>query len=189
MTFFVVMILLFFAVIGLVAGLLYYLPRRIPNAKKSKLVSRILGLLLLAFLISIVFEDQLFTKGNARSLVEEQQIILSDRIQLVHNASMWSPGDYYHTFTLMISQRDKENAIFQIRNAEKFIDFDGSNQDYFYQQLDSYHGPKVIRNYETADSYVREYFEPSGKEGYAPTFRRISISKSGNELIFEDIDD
>lgn len=52
-----------------------------------------------------------------------------------------------------------------------------------------YFGPKVTQNYETENAYVREYFEPSGREGYAPTFRRISISKTKNELIFEDIDE
>ena len=50
-----------------------------------------------------------------------------------------------------------------------------------------YIGPKVIQNYETKYAFVREYFEPSGQEGYAPTFRRVSISKSKNELTFEDI--
>lgn len=38
-------------------------------------------------------------------------------------------------------------------------------------------------------AFVREYFEPSGSEGWAPTFRRISISKTQNTLTFEDIDE
>jgi hypothetical protein len=42
---------------------------------------------------------------------------------------------------------------------------------------------------EVIDAYVREYFQPSGQEGYAPTFRRISIYKNKNELTFEDIDE
>ena len=46
-----------------------------------------------------------------------------------------------------------------------------------------------LKLHETENSYVREYFEPSGQEGYAPTFRRISISKTKNELTFEDIDE
>jgi hypothetical protein len=47
----------------------------------------------------------------------------------------------------------------------------------------------VTQNYETEKAFVREYFQPSGQKGYAPTFRRISISKSDNELTFEDIDE
>lgn len=54
---------------------------------------------------------------------------------------------------------------------------------------DRYFGKKVIQNHETEDSYVREYFEPGRHEGYAPTFRRISMSKTKNELTFEDIVD
>lgn len=47
----------------------------------------------------------------------------------------------------------------------------------------------MIQNYETEITYVREYFEPNGKEGYAPTFRRISISKTENVLKYEDIEE
>ncbi|WP_327983654.1 hypothetical protein [Bergeyella porcorum] len=38
-------------------------------------------------------------------------------------------------------------------------------------------------------AFVREYFEPSGREGWAPTFTRISISKTKNTLTFEDINE
>lgn len=104
-------------------------------------------------------------------------------------------GDYYQTFTLKISERDKQEAILKIKNSDDFKIYRTINQSiidsliYLHQNLDRYFGPKVVKNYETENSYVREYFQPSGRKGYAPTFRRISISKTESELTFEDIDE
>ena len=137
----------------------------------------------------IIFEDQLFTKNRANKLVEEQGIELIDEFELVHNESMTAIGDYYHTFTLEISEKDKQRAISEIKNSDNF-QLDNHSIDYKpYLSKNRYFGPKVIQNYETEYAFVREYFEPSGQKGYAPTFRRISISKSKNELTFEDIDE
>ena len=136
-----------------------------------------------------VFEDQLFTKGNAKELVEEQQILLQDKFELKENKSMSAIGDYYHTFTLKISERDKQSAIATIKRSDNFKADNTSIDQTLYLSDNRYFGPKVTQNYETENSYVREYFEPSGRKGYAPTFRRISISKTKNELTFEDIDE
>lgn len=99
--------------------------------------------------------------------------------------------DYYHTFTLRISERDKQNAISKIKGADNF-QLNISNVEilpYYSQASNRYSGEKIIQNYETENSYIREYFESFGKEGYAPTFKRISISKTKNELTFEDIEE
>lgn len=137
----------------------------------------------------MIFEDQLFTKTNAKDLVEEQQILLAERFELKENKSMSAIGDYYHTFTLKISTNDKCNAILKIKSAHNFKKYNSSIDQTLYIPGKSYFGSKVIQNYETADAYVREHFEPSGLEGYAPTFRRISIYKTKSELTFEDIDE
>ena len=144
---------------------------------------------MLTLLLWTVFEDQLFTKGNAKELVEEQQIILDDKFELKENKSMSAIGDYYHTFTLEISERDKQNAILKIKSSDNFKADNTSNDQLLYLSDQRYFGPKVTQNYETENAYVREYFQPSGQEGYAPTFRRLSISKTNNELTFEDIDE
>ena len=136
-----------------------------------------------------VFEDQLFTKGNAKEFVEEQQFLLQDKFELKENKSMSAIGDYYHTFTLKISERDKQSAIAKIKSADNFKTDNTSIDQTLYLSDNRYFGPKVTQNYQTENSYVREYFKPSGREGYAPTFRRISISKTNNELTFEDIDE
>lgn len=165
-------------------------PKNLDIQKTAKYLTIIYGLFVLTIGLYITFEDQLFTRNNARELVEEQDIKLSNDFELFKNESMSAIGDYYHTFTLKISERDKQNAITKIKNADNFIANNASIESLLYQtEPDRYFGKKIIQNYETENSFVREYFEPSGRQGYAPTFRRISISKSKNELIFEDIDE
>ena len=158
-------------------------------AKTGKYLAIIFGLLVLTLVLWIVFEDQLFTKNNAKELVQEQQILLVDKFELQENKSMSAIGDYYHTFTLKLSERDRQNAIVQIKSADNFKADNSSIDQTLYISDKRYFGPKVTQNYETENAYVREYFQPSGQEGYAPTFRRISISKTKNELTFEDIDE
>ena len=144
---------------------------------------------MLTIVLWTVFEDQLFTKENAKELVEDQQILLQDKFELKENKSMSAIGDYYHTFTLKLSERDRQNAILKIKSDANFKADNSSIDQTLYFSDNRYFGPKVTQNYETEYGYVSEYFQPSGQEGYSPTFRRISISKTNNELIFEDIDE
>lgn len=182
--------LLFLVFIGISIGiglLLYFVPKRLGYPKTSKYLTFGYGLILLIIVFLIVFEDQLFTTDSTNRLVEEQGIELVDEFELVNNESMSAIGDYYHTFTLEISERDKMKAISEIKNSDNFQTVNNSIEQMLYMSDNRYFGPKVIQNYETEYAIVREYFEPSGQEGYAPTFRRISINKSKNELTFEDI--
>ncbi len=187
---FIGLLILFFVGLPIgIACLLYFIPKKLGYPKTGKYLAIIFGLLVLTMVLWTAFEDQLFTKGNAKELVEEQQILLQDKFELKENKSMSAIGDYYHTFTLEISERDKLNAIEKIKSANNFKTDNTSIDQTLYLSDNRYFGPKVTQNYETKNSYVREYFEPSGREGYAPTFRRISISKTKNELTFEDIDE
>lgn len=102
---------------------------------------------------------------------------------------MYGPNCAGPTCTLKISERDKRHAITKINSADNFKTDDSSINQTLYLSDQRYFGPKVTQNYETEDAYIRECFEPSGQAGYAPTFRRISISKTNNELIFEDINE
>ena len=187
---FIGLLILFFVGLPIgIACLLYFIPKKLGYPKTGKYLTIIFGLLVLTMVLWTVFEDQLFTKGNAKELVEEQQILLQDKFELKENKSMSAIGDYYHTFTLEISERDKQSAIAKIKSADNFKAANTSIDQTLYLSDNRYFGHKVTQNYETENSYVREYFEPSGRKGYAPTFRRISISKAKSELTFEDIDE
>lgn len=178
--------------IGLPIGigcLIYFIPKSLGYPKTAKYLTVIFGLLVLTIILCTVFEDQLFTKENAKELVEEQEILLQDKFELKENKSISAIGDYYHTFTLELSERDKQNAITKIKSADNFKVYNHSIGQTLYLSEKRYFGPKATQNYETENAYVREYFQPSGQKGYIPMFRRISISKTNNELTFEDIDE
>lgn len=158
--------------------------------KTAKYLSILFGSVILVVAVFLIFEDQLFTANEARKLVEEQNIRLRDKYVLLDNqSSSTMGGDYFHTFTLKISENDKQGAIREISGAKDFTTDVKSINRTLYLSGNRYFGPTIIQNYETPDAYVREYFKPSGTRGYAPTFRRISISKSENKLTFEDINE
>lgn len=97
--------------IGALGLLFYFIPKRLGYPKTAKYLTIAYGLLVLTIGLYIVFEYYFFTKNNAKELVEKQDIKLRDDFELLKNESMSAIGDYYHTFTLKISERDKQNAI------------------------------------------------------------------------------
>lgn len=131
------------------------------------------------------FEDELFTKNEARALLAEQSVVLNDDFELIHNTSTWAIGDYYHTFTLKISKKDIQTVTAQIKNSENFKKYDERICD-ISELTDPYTGKKIIRNYTSGKQYIREIFEPQGKD-YAPVYQIITIDPAKNELVFEDI--
>ena len=178
-------LILIFATLGIIF-LAYWIPKKLGYPKTGIYISIILTLLIVIITTLTIFEDDLFTKSDARKLLIEQNIQIKDYFDLKENKSMFSPGDYYHTFTLIISPNDKLRIIKEIISSSNFVKTDQS-ESYLDNQDDYYNGPKRIKNYETDEKFVRELFEPHGK-GYAPTWRKIEIDKKANKLIFEDID-
>jgi hypothetical protein len=183
-------IIVFLLVFGLIIGLIwlsFWLPKKLGYPKLGKYFSITIGVLISLFILSEIYEDELFSKNNATELLAEQNIKLNDEVELIENKSMSSIGDYYHTFTLKISEKDKARIIAEIKKTRNF-NIDKRTESYFDNREDYYNGPKRIKNYETEKQFIRELFEPQG-EGYAPTWRKIEIDKNENLLIFEDIDD
>ncbi len=188
MEYFILALLVIVAVLLGIGFLLYFLPKKLGYPKIAKFLAVIFACLVFSFVFYFVFEDLFFTKNNAKELVEEQGLILTGDFELLENKSMSAIGDYYHTFTLKISERDKQRMILQIKSAKNFkIEKSSSDSLPLYLSENRYFGSKITQNYETENTYIRAFFKPSGKQGYAPTYRRISISKVDNELIFEDI--
>ena len=181
---------LIFIVLPIGLGILiYFLIKKYGSQKIAKYFAIIYSLILVVISINVIFEDQLFSKKDAKKLIEEQNIMLTDDFKILNNKTMTAIGDYYHTFTLEISTKDKTNGINKIKSSTNFANKKEKIIDYLYDsKVNRYYGPKQTQNYETNDYFVREYYEPNGN-GYAPTFRRIKLDKNKNELIFEDIDE
>jgi hypothetical protein len=174
------------SLIGIVF-LAYWIPKKLGYPKSGKYISEIAALSMSVMIILTIFEDNLFTKSDAQKLLTDQGIQIKYDFNIEENRSMYSPGDYYHTFTLNITANDKIRIINEIKRAANF-NHNKPVDSYFDDRLDYYSGPKRIKNYETEDQFIRELFEPNG-EGYAPTWRKIEINKKGNQLVFEDIDE
>ena len=189
---FLLIMLCLFIFIGLPLGvgcLSYFVPKRLGYPKTAKYLTLCYGLLVGLLVLFVIFEDQFFSKDKAKELVQEQQVVVMDKFEIKENKSFSAIGDYYHTFTLKILQRDKRNAVLKIKRARNYKTINTNVDKALYLSAQRYFGPKITHNYETQTAYVREYFQPSGQQGYAPTFRRISISKANMQLTFEDIDE
>ena len=133
-----------------------------------------------------VFDEQLFSKNDAKDLIEEQKITLTDEFKLDNYKSASVFDDYYHTFTLKISEKDRLKIIQQIKISDGYKKLGEPTTDFLdYRIKNRYIGQEKTQDYETENDYVREFFKPNG-QGYSPTFKRISVDKKVNELTFEE---
>lgn len=184
------LIVLVFIIVPIVIGLaLYFIPKKLGYPKVGKVLIITYFIAIASIVIYAMNEDRFFTENDAKELIEEQDIKLNDEFDLVENYSSWAIGDYYHSFTIRVSAKDWKNAKKTISEAHDFKPQNDTIQSLIYKNINRYEGAKVVQDYESHDDFIREYFQPSGQEGYAPTFRRISVSKTENIIIFEDIDD
>jgi hypothetical protein len=185
------MCLIFLVILQVIVGLgflIHYVVKKIGYPRIATFLVFVYGIaIVVSIIISIFFQDQSFSKNDAKTFVQKLDIELVDDFDLIKNESTSAPGDYYHTFTLAISDRDRSNAIKKIKNSNNF-DVDKPKDDNpLYIFLDPFFGPTVVLNYQTDHSFIRDYFKPSGREGHAYTYYIITISKTTNELVFEDI--
>ena len=182
-----VFVLILIAIICGLTYLFYWIPNKLGYPKIGKYLSIIVGLFFCIITFMTVFDDQLFTKNDARKLLEEQNIHLTENFEIIKNESSSAIGDYYHTFVLSITAKDKARIIKEIRSSKNFH-LDNETNTYFNNREDYYNGPKRIKNYETKTQFIRELFQPEGN-GYAPTWRKIEIEKGEDKITFEDIDE
>jgi hypothetical protein len=184
--YFVKLILLF---VGLPIGLgllLYFVPKKLGYPKTGKYLTILYGLFILTIFTTTAFDELFFTKNDAKNLIEEQAINLTEKFELENYKSASIFDDFYHVFTLKISETDRLKIIQQIKNSDDYKKLGEPTTDFlFYHYPKRFVGPEEKQNYETEKDYVREYFKPNG-QGYAPTFKRISVDKKENKLTFEE---
>jgi hypothetical protein len=187
------LILLVGLVIGLpfslLVALFYWVPTALGHKKTGVILASLFGGLSLGIALPILFDDQLFSKSDARDLLAEQNIRLRDDFAIMKNESTSRVGDYYHTFTLRISKADKHRVITHIKGASTFKRYGSIVPDRFplNQLTDRYTGKVITQHYETDHEFVTVLFKPVGK-GYAPLHRVITMAKRTNELVCEDSD-
>ena len=192
-SFLIFWIFIILLIIGLTIGLIYlgyWIPKRFGKRKLGKCIAGILSIAVLTFILSVVFEDELFFKSDAKELIAEHNIELKDNFELNSN-EFTGIKDFYHRFELTISESDNLRITNKIINAENYqhlvdkpIDIRVDKPRY----SDSNNDEEFTANYQTEREYIYEYYKPN-ERGYTPTYHRISILKAENILIYENISD
>lgn len=176
-------ILLFISIIVGLIFLAYWLPKRLGKRKLGLWLSGILTVGLLILIMATVFEDQFFFKSDAKEKLKEHNVELVDDFKIVSNES-GGFMDYFHQFKLTISLTDKQRLIDQIKSADNYQDeiqdmFDLRSGKIRHSDKDT----SFTANYQEERNYIYEYYKPN-KQGYTPTWDRISISKTENKLTY-----
>ena len=130
-------------------------------------------------------EDYFFFKSDARKLLTENQITLTDNFKIQSN-HITGLSHVSQKFELEISLKDKEQIIQQFKNSKYF---QGTvNDDH---SLSSKSGSgltnKIYLDYEKKNLFVEDL--PKTKMGYVSDYDIITIFKTKNILTFERINE
>lgn len=164
-----IIIFIFIVVPVLVGWLIYFITKKLGHPKLARWLTLGYFAILFLFGVSILFNDEIFTKDDAQELLATPDIHLKEEFRILENRSEWL-GDFYHTFTLSITEQHKNDIIRSIRYATE-TEVNNSPS-------------KTVKNYEVEEAFVRELFE-TAQEGYAPVNIKITVNKTGNTLKYE----
>ncbi len=149
--------------------LLYYIGKKLESKRTGIILSASVGLVFLVCLLYLRFEDQFFSKSNARDLLLTNKIELKDDFEIVDHKTGWGIGDFHQRLELNISNQD------QLRLLKNFKD----KSDSINMILQKY--PNAFREYrENTEGYFKENSKHSSIEE-----DHIFISKTENKLIYE----
>lgn len=143
---FILGFIFFIIFIGIPLGFLwflYFIGTKLQNRKTGiTLVSVFSGIYLMCILY-VIFEDHLFFKSDAEKILRKAGVVLSDDFKIKDNRTANAIGDYYHTFTLEISKKDKEKLLksfkaksdsLKIRNIE-YLEYYENDYGYIKETL------------------------------------------------------
>jgi hypothetical protein len=182
-------ILLFLGFIALVVGLIYFsywLPKKLGQKKLGIVLSGSLIFIIVCFILSIVFENELFFKSDAKKRLQENNIILVD--QFSFSSINIDELSGITQFDLNISQKDKRNIIDKIIHAANYQD---SVSD-MYDPIEKWpryskNNAVYTANYKDGWNYIYEVYQ-TNKIGYAPVQYIISVSIVNNTLSYVRLD-
>jgi len=166
--------------------LAYWIPKKYGKRKLGIGLAILVTLIFATPILSFAFEDLLFFKSDVKEILDEHGIKLNDNFNLKSN-EMTGIGDFYHRFELEISKEDKSKLTEWILKSKTYKDtlpemFDIRSNKPRYSDTNQ----EFIVTYHNKWNYVYEYYKPN-KQGFKPTWDKISVSKEKNKLIFERI--
>ncbi len=151
-----------------IGWLLYFITKKLGYPRLAKwLLSGYFGAILSYGLI-VLLMDEFFTKNDARKLLAVTGVQLNEDFRVMENKSEWI-GGYYHTFTLTISENDKNSILQSLRDSEEKAQNSIS---------------KTVSNDETDTSFttmLKLYNKEQKEISY-----QIIISKTRNTLKYEE---
>ena len=183
--FYIMVLLLLLILVISIIYLSYWVPKNFGNKKLGIILSRILIIGLIVLALVIIFDDYIFFKSDAKEYLAQQHVVLEDNFTIQNNESS-GIMDYFHSFKLEISEKDKMRIIAQIKAEDTYQDTINNRFHLPTLAKNRYKGDTLYANYQTEWAYKKALFYANG-EGYTPTYRVISVSKEKNELTFEEI--
>lgn len=166
------LIILFVIFIGIPVGflfLLYYIGKRLESKRTGIILSSSVGLFFLLCFLYLRFEDQLFTRSNARELLLTNKIELKDDFEIIQNETNFAVGDFHQRFELKISTQDKSLLVSHFKRKTDSIN---SILEKYPNSFQEYH--------ENEEGFFKENSSQSEIEK-----DYIFISKKGQKLIYE----
>lgn len=150
----------------------------------------VMGLIVLAGTISFFFIDRTVSKSEMREYLKKHEFVLQDDFRVLNVMEGGYYQGYYFEVSAEVSARDKQAIIDKIRLSPDF-DRDGEDTQRLISKVpreEYYSSPRLTQDYETSESFIREYFESNG-EGYAPDFGQLIVSKKDNIVYYIETDE
>ena len=173
--------------LGLIPYCFYYLPFWLGLKRKGKWLVICYFSLLICVLFATLFEDELFSKRDAKTALAGVGLFLKDDFKILSNhTSSDLQGKYYHDFELNISSQDQMNLARQIRTSQYFIS-DSAKLIEFIPWIglrDSIN--EVTQDCERVNDHLifREHYKSNGK--HRPAIQSVQIDLVQKKLRFEE---
>lgn len=163
-------LILFLIFIGIPVGflwVLYFIGKKLESRKTGIVLASTVGFLYLLGAFYLYFEDEFFTKSQAREILVNNKIELKEDFEIINNETGGGMGDYYQIFSLKIGKNDAEKCrnIF-LKNSE-------TSTSKMIRNL------SVIEYREFDDCLMKQNIENLEAE------EKIFISKKGDTLSYE----
>ncbi len=150
----------------------------------------VIGLLLAALIFGVwrvavfIYPDKFFSKQDAIDKVEFQDLLLTEPFEIISNETSRKDGDAFKSFTLLISEIDRNAIIKDIRQASNFTNqYDTVTPA--SRIVSDYPRTKKFDNFETEKFVNRKLHKPLGR-GFKPYYIHLKVSKDSNEIFNEE---
>ena len=168
--------ILFLIFIGLPVGflfLLYFMGKKLESKRTGIILSTSVGLVFLLCFLYLRFEDELFSKSNARDLLAENKVELKDDFEIAEYQTEVAIGDFYQRLELKISNSDRLRLSNNFKKKTDRVNIILKNHSHSFQEYR-----------ENSEGFFKETGKHSEIEEAS-----IFISKTENKLIYELVED